>query len=140
MSTGTKVVYEQTAVSKTILVVEDYDDTREMVRRFLEVKGYRVVEGVNGEQGLIVAMTERPDLILMDLKMPVIDGFTATRMIRELDDLGDVPVVAITADGSRGRDFYNNVDELGIGRIEYLSKPLDFDKLEQLLDSLLREA
>ena len=126
--------------SRTILVVEDYDDTRQMVRKFLEVKGYRVVEGVNGEEGLAVAMREHPDLILMDLKMPVLDGFTATRMLRELEDLGDVPVVAITADGVKGEDFYKNVDELGIGRVEYLRKPLDFNQLEQLTSRLLPDS
>lgn len=129
---------EQAALTvKTILVVEDYEDTRAMVRRFLEIRGYRVVEGANGEEALAAALRERPDLILMDLKMPVLDGFTATRLIRELDSLGDVPVVAVTADGDGGADFYRNVDELGIGRIERLSKPLDFDALDQLLRRLL---
>lgn len=124
---------------KTILVVEDYPDTREMVRRFLEIRGYRVLEGTNGEEALAIALRERPDLILMDLKMPVLDGFTATRMLREIEDLGDVPVIAITADGERGGDFYRNVDELGIGRIECIHKPLDFGKLESIMLRLLQE-
>ncbi|HEX8852563.1 MAG TPA: response regulator [Pyrinomonadaceae bacterium] len=123
---------------KTILVVEDYEDTRSMLRRFLEIKGYRVVEGANGEEALAVAMSERPDLILMDLQMPVLDGFMATRLIREFEHLGDVPVVAVTAHETRGVDFRNNVDELGLGRIEYLDKPVDFDRLESLLQRLLR--
>lgn len=126
--------------SWTILVVEDYDDTRSMIRRFLEIKGYRVVEGANGEEALRVAMTERPDLILMDLQMPILDGFMATRLIREFEDLGDVPVVAITAHQTRGIDFRNNVDELGLGRIEYLNKPVDFVELETLLLRLLQAA
>lgn len=125
---------------KTILVVEDYDDTRLMMRRFLEMREYRVVEATNGEEALAVAMAERPDLILMDLQMPVLDGFMATRLIRECQDLGDVPVVAVTAHETRGLDFCHNVDELGIGRIEYLNKPIDFDALEKLLGRLLREA
>lgn len=123
--------------SWTILVVEDYEDTRSMMRRFLEIRGYRVVEGANGEEALQVAMSERPDLILMDLQMPVIDGFMATRLIREFEHLGDVPVIAVTAHQTRGIDFRNNVDELGLGRIEYLNKPVDFDELESLLRRLL---
>ncbi len=125
---------------KTILVVEDYDDTRTMIRRFLEVKGYRVLEGTNGEEALAVALRDRPDLILMDLQMPILDGFMATRLIREFDFLSTIPVVALTAHETRGLDFCNNVDELGLGHIEYLNKPVDFDQLEELLCRLLRAA
>lgn len=126
-----------TVTCKTILVVEDYRDTREMVRRFLELKGYRVFECANGEEALAIALKERPDLILMDLKMPVLDGFMATRMLREIEHLGDVPVIAITAYDMRARDFCDHVDELGLGGIEYLPKPIDFDRLDELLAQLL---
>ena len=128
---------ETTEAAKTILVVEDYDDTREMVRRFLDARGYRVLEGANGEEAITAALSERPDLILMDLKMPVLDGFTATRLIREFKHLGDVPVIALTADDEGAADFCRNVDELGVGRVERLTKPLDFAELERLIARLL---
>lgn len=118
---------------KTILIVDDYEDTRVLVQEFLKAKGYRVVLGANGQEAISLAMSEHPDLIFMDLSMPVLDGFTATRLIREMEDLGRIPVVALTAYGSLANEFQENVDELGIGRIEVLSKPIDFDELEELL-------
>lgn len=124
---------------KTILVVEDFDDTREMIKCFLELKGYRVMEGTNGHEAMELAIRERPDLILMDLQMPVLDGFTATQLLRERAELDCVPVVAITAYDSRGEDFRRNVDQLGFGKIEYLPKPIDLDALERLLCKLLEE-
>lgn len=122
---------------KTILVVEDFNDTRDVLRRFLELKGYRVMEGTNGQEAMEIAIRERPDLILMDLQMPVLDGFTATLLLREREELDRVPVVAITAYGSRGDDFRRNVDQTGFGKIEYLPKPINFDELEQLILRLL---
>lgn len=123
---------------KTILVVEDYEDTRAMLRHFLEARAYRVVEAANGNEAVEAAIRERPDLILMDLQMPVLDGFTATRLIREIESLGDVPVVAISAYDRLGADFSVNVDEIGIGEIEYMAKPLDFIELEKLITRLLQ--
>src|ERR671929_306014 len=74
-----------------VLVVEDFEDNRFMMRRLLEMSGYRVVEAVNGEQAVEAARRERPDIILMDLSLPMLDGLTATRRIREQDGLARVP-------------------------------------------------
>ena len=130
-------VMQSGTACKTILVVEDFADTRDVLRRYLTLRGYRVVEGANGNEALEVALRERPDLILMDLNMPVLDGFTATRLIREIETLGDVPVIAITAYDTRARDFCDHVDEMGLGGIEYLPKPIDFGQLDELLTRLL---
>src|SRR5919202_1243924 len=81
----------------TILVVEDNDDTRLVMKMVLESNDYRVAEATNGEEAIEVALRERPDLILMDLQMPVLDGLAATRRIREQPELCNVPVVAVTA-------------------------------------------
>ena len=117
---------------KTVLVVEDFEDNRFMMRRLLEMSGYRVVEAVNGEQAVEAAVRERPDLILMDLSLPKLDGLAATRRIRQQDGLGRVPIVAVSAHDTA--DFH--ADALAAGCNEYVTKPIDFDHLESLLRRL----
>ncbi|HLL76652.1 MAG TPA: response regulator [Pyrinomonadaceae bacterium] len=117
----------------TVLVVEDFEDNRFMMRRLLEMSGYRVVEAVNGEQAVETAQTERPDLILMDLSLPKLDGLAATRRIRQSDGLAEVPIVAVSAHDTS--DFH--ADALAAGCDEYVTKPIDFDQLESLLKKLL---
>ena len=82
---------------KTILIVEDYDDTREMIAQVLRGKGFRVVEAADGLLAVNAAKREKPDLILMDLSLPALDGFEATRRIKEETDTKDIPVVAVSA-------------------------------------------
>jgi CheY-like chemotaxis protein len=118
---------------RTILVVEDFEDNRFMMRRLLEMGGYRVVEAVNGQEAIEVAGREHPDLILMDLSLPQLDGLAATRRIRQLDGLSATPIVAISAHDTS--DF--RADALAAGCDEYLTKPVDFDRLERLLQQLL---
>ncbi len=118
----------------TVLVVEDFEDNRFMMRRLLEMSGYRVVEAVNGEQAVEVAADERPDLILMDLSLPKLDGLAATRRIRQHDGLKKVPIVAVSAHDTA--DFH--ADALAAGCNEYVTKPIDFDQLESLLSSLVK--
>src|SRR5436305_3572153 len=84
----------------TVLVVEDFEDNRFMMRRLLEMSGYGVVEAVNGNQAVEYAVSERPDIILMDLSLPQLDGLAATRRIREQNGLGKVPIVAVSAHDS----------------------------------------
>src|SRR5918997_6145414 len=106
----------------TVLVVEDFEDNRFMMRRLLEMSGYRVVEAVNGEQAVEVARRERPGLILMDLSLPLLDGLAATRRIRQHEDLRDVPIVAVSAHDTA--DFH--ADALAAGCNDYVTKPIDF--------------
>jgi CheY-like chemotaxis protein len=117
---------------RVVLVVEDFEDNRFMMRRLLEMSGYRVVEAVNGNQAVEAAASERPDIILMDLSLPMLDGLAATRRIRTQDDLRKVPIVAVSAHDSA--DFH--AEALAAGCNEYVTKPIDFDQLVQLLDRL----
>ncbi len=124
---------EQAEATPTVLVVEDFEDNRFMMRRLLEMSGYRVVEAVNGEQAVETAARERPDLILMDLSLPKLDGLAATRRIRQHDELARTPIVAVSAHDTT--DFH--ADALAAGCDEYVTKPIDFDQLESLLKRLL---
>jgi CheY-like chemotaxis protein len=116
----------------TVLVVEDFEDNRFMMRRLLEMSGYRVVEAVNGNQAVESAASERPDIILMDLSLPQLDGLAATRRIRAQEGSRKVPIVAVSAHDSA--DFH--AEALAAGCNEYVTKPIDFDQLVALLDRL----
>ena len=124
---------EHSDAGATVLVVEDFEDNRFMMRRLLEMSGYQVVEAVNGEQAVEKAVDERPDLILMDLSLPKLDGLAATRRIRQQEGLARVPIVAVSAHDTT--DFH--ADALAAGCNEYVTKPIDFDQLEALLKKLL---
>jgi CheY-like chemotaxis protein len=117
----------------TVMVVEDFEDNRFMMRRLLEMSGYRVLEAINGEEAVEIAHRERPQLILMDLSLPQLDGLAATRRIRQHADLRDVPIVAVSAHDTA--DFH--ADALAAGCNDYVTKPIDFDQLEALLSRLL---
>ena len=80
-----------------VLIVDDYEDTREMLKMMLEMRGCVVVEAANGLEAVEVAMREKPDLILMDLNMPVLDGWEATRRLTTQEATRHIPIVAITA-------------------------------------------
>jgi CheY-like chemotaxis protein len=125
---------EQTATQvRTILLVEDTEDNRFMMRRLLEMSGYEVVEATNGEDAVRLAESERPDLILMDLSLPVIDGLAATRAIRKLNGFTDTPIVAVSAHDTI--DFQS--EALAAGCNSYITKPIDFTQLESLIARLL---
>jgi two-component system, cell cycle response regulator DivK len=117
----------------TVLLVEDTEDNRFMMRRLLEMAGYRVVEATNGEEAVRLAQSEEPHLILMDLSLPVIDGLAATRAIRKLNGLGETPIVAVSAHDTS--DF--QADALAAGCDSYITKPIDFSQLEVLIARLL---
>jgi CheY-like chemotaxis protein len=121
------------AVPPTVMVVEDFEDNRFMMRRLLEMSGYRVLEAINGEEAVELAHRERPQLILMDLSLPQLDGLAATRRIRQHAELRDVPIVAVSAHDTA--DFH--ADALAAGCNDYVTKPIDFDQLEELLTRLL---
>ncbi len=118
-----------------VLLVEDTEDNRFMMRRLLEMAGYRVVEATNGEEAVQVARSESPRLILMDLSLPVIDGLAATRLIRKLPDFGLTPIIAVSAHDTS--DF--QLDALQAGCNSYITKPIDFNELEQLIAQLLEK-
>jgi CheY-like chemotaxis protein len=113
----------------TVLLVEDTEDNRFMMRRLLEMSGYRVVEATNGEEAVRIAEAESPKLILMDLSLPMIDGLAATRLIRKLPKLKKIPIIAVSAHDSS--DFLTEALEAGCN--SYITKPIDFNELEQLI-------
>jgi CheY-like chemotaxis protein len=119
--------------AKTILLVEDFDDTRLMTKLWLTKKGYRVVEAENGEEAVEVAQREQPDLIIMDMMMPGVDGLDATRQIREYQSLQETPIVAVSAYGA---DQYRH-QALDAGCNEYVPTPFDPDALSKLIERLL---
>lgn len=127
-----KLMEAEAPLQKTVLVVEDFEDNRFMMRRLLEMSGYRVVEAVNGQEAVEEAVRVNPDLILMDLSLPLLDGLAATRRIREQLGLKNVPIVAVSAHDTA--DFH--ADALAAGCNEYVTKPIDFDELEILLQRL----
>ncbi len=109
---------------KKILVVEDVDFNRDLVVQLLEDK-YHVIEAVNGQEGVELAERERPELILMDLSLPVMDGWEATRRLKANDDLRSIPIIALTAHAMAG----DKEKALAAGCDDYLVKPLDEDEL-----------
>lgn len=118
----------------TIMVVEDYDDTRQLLKALLERKGYRVLEATNGREAVEVATRGRPDLILMDLDLPIIDGIEATNRIRRDAGLRDVPIIAVTAYPMS----FTRVKAFSSGCAGYVEKPIDFPKLNGLIEKHLR--
>jgi two-component system cell cycle response regulator DivK len=118
---------------RCILLVEDTEDNRFMMRRLLEMEGYCVVEARNGEEAVKVAEAENPELILMDLSLPVIDGLAATRLIRKLPSFEATPIIAVSAHDTA--DFQTEALDAGCNR--YITKPIDFSALEKLIRELL---
>ena len=111
-----------------ILLVEDTFDSREFMRRFLEMEGNEIIEAVNGKEAVEYAQNEQPDLILMDLDLPVMNGLTATRHIKQIKSCADIPIIAITA---YPRDLHDIAVDVGCKGI--IGKPIDFTELTQLL-------
>ena len=124
---------EKDSRDRTILIVEDSDDARYFMRLALEDLGYLIVEAENGAKAVEMAEAERPDIILMDLSLPVMDGIMATEKIRATDGLGAIPVVAVTA--HQETDFREGAKAAGFNA--YVTKPIDIDFLSDLIKGLL---
>src|SRR2546423_4024657 len=130
---GRRLMEGKSAGSPVVMPVEDFRDTREMMRRMLELSGCRVVEAANGQEAIELSQRGGIDLILMDLNMPVLDGFNATLRIREYERTRDVPVVAVTA-----YDTEESRAAAGAGGCcDYVVQPLDPELLSALLRRLL---
>lgn len=115
-----------------ILLVEDYTDVRRMMSICLRHGGYEVIEAADGYEALELAVEERPDLVLMDIALPVLDGIQATRAIREHDELADMPIIAVTAYGK----FYEE-KALDAGCNQVIQKPLHLDDLHPLVEQYI---
>lgn len=114
---------------KTVLVVEDYADSRYMMARLLEMSGYRVLEAPDGREAVSIVERECPDVVLMDLQMPVLDGFTATSIIRRIESACHVPIIAVSAQPT---EEYEGAARL-VGCDHFVEKPVDFDRLLELV-------
>ena len=122
------------AAAARILVAEDHLDSRDALRALLEAFGYEVVVAVNGRQAVELAVSEAPDLILMDIMMPELDGFEATRTLRRDARTASLPIIAVTA--------MEGAHQLAIqaGANDYVRKPIDIRGLIAKVHSLLRIA
>jgi CheY-like chemotaxis protein len=119
-----------------ILVVEDNEMNRDMLTRRLERKGYQVTVAVDGAESIAVARSETPDLILMDMSLPVLDGWEATRRLKGAPETQAIPIIALTAHAMSGdRD-----KALEAGCDDYDTKPIDLPRLLLKMDALLDKA
>ena len=116
-----------------VLLVDDFEDTRLFLRLALEEHGFIVFEADNGETAVQNAIREEPDVILMDLTMPLMDGFAATKLIRQHEHFKNVPIIAITA--HQETDFRSDAKASGFDA--YVTKPIDVNWLKGLIDGLL---
>lgn len=119
-------------MTKKVLIVEDYEDAREFMKFLLETYGYQVIEATDGIEAVDRVKQQNPDLVLMDISLPVVDGLTATRAIREFDKKADLPIIAVTA---FGKNYYKRAIEAGCN--DLIDKPIDFDVLEPILHQYL---
>jgi two-component system, cell cycle response regulator DivK len=116
-----------------ILLVEDNEMNRDMLSRRLARKGYEVVMAIDGGQAVSMAESERPDLILMDMSLPVIDGWEATRRVKGSATTGHIPVIALTAHAMSG----DREKALEAGCNDYDTKPIEMPRLLEKIDALL---
>lgn len=124
---------EKDSRDRTVLIVEDADDARYFMRLELEQLGYLVFEADNGLRAVEVAARECPDIILMDLSLPIMDGIAATGKIRATHGLEGVPIIAVTA--HQKADLREGAKAAGFDA--YVTKPIDMDWLSELIKGLL---
>jgi len=117
-----------------VLLVEDNEMNRDMLSRRLERKGFDVVFALDGQAAVDLADSENPDLILMDMSLPIMDGWEATRQIKSKDKLSDIPIIALTAHAMSG----DREKALEAGCEEYDTKPVDFPRLIEKINVLLK--
>ena len=117
----------------TILVADNDDDNRYLLRSLLELKGFDVLLATNGQEAIDTAVRKRPDLVLIQLKLPLISGFTVIRRMRKCSALRGVPIIAV----SLNKPTANRNVAIAAGCNAHLENPIEFDLLDQLLDRLL---
>ena len=117
------------------MIVEDYEDARLFMRFLLEGYGYEVIEAADGLEAVESLKFKCPDLILMDISMPVMDGITATKTIRNIKEGGEIPIIAVTA---HGKLLYQKAIEAGCN--DLIEKPIDFEEFETVLNQYLENS
>jgi CheY-like chemotaxis protein len=119
-----------------ILYVEDNDDNIYVIRNRLGRAGYTIVIAMDGEQGVAAALSEKPDLILMDLRLPVLDGWEAARRLKAMPETRSIPIIALSAHAMAG----DRERALAAGCEDYDTKPVDFARLRAKIQALLAQA
>jgi two-component system cell cycle response regulator DivK len=119
----------------TILYIEDNIDNRTLVRRVLQIEGYRVMEAESGFKAFEILRSEIPDLVLMDINLPDMDGYEITTRLKQMPSLARVPVIAMTANVMKG----DREKTLAAGCDGYISKPIDIDTLPGQIARFLRK-
>jgi two-component system cell cycle response regulator DivK len=122
-------------VTKRILVVEDQEDLRSVLRTLLTGSGYEMIEAADGEEGVAKAKAERPDLILMDIQMPMLDGYEATRQIKADADLARTPIIAVSSFAMKGDEEKARAS----GCNSYVTKPYSPMQLLRVIRGYLGE-
>jgi two-component system cell cycle response regulator DivK len=122
-------------MSKRILYIEDNPDNRLLIRRVLQVEGYEVIEAVDGQSGMRQAAEGKPDLILMDINLPEIDGYEVTARLKQLPGLSRIPIIAVTANVMKG----DREKTLAAGCDGYIQKPIDIDLLPGQIERFLKK-
>lgn len=118
---------------QTILLVEDNEMNRDMLSRRLSRKGFRIITAEDGKEGVDLAIQQRPDLILMDLSLPVMDGWEATRMLKNTDETKHVPVIVLTAHAMAG----DEAEAYKAGCDDFDTKPVDLERLLEKINTAL---
>ena len=121
-------------VQGTILIAEDHDDVRNLTKMMVEMLGHKVIEAADGFEALEAARKHRPDLILMDIAMPVMNGVVASKLIRETRACRTTPIVAVTAYSS---EYLYNADSVTFDKV--LEKPVELTDIEQVIEEFLTE-
>jgi CheY-like chemotaxis protein len=119
-------------MSKKVLIVEDSDDSRHFMKILLELSGYEVIEAINGQEAVDAVKRDLPDLVLMDMSMPVMDGISATRIIRKDENSATLPIIAVTAFGA---SYQRIAIEAGCNAL--IPKPVEFNTLQPVLEHYL---
>jgi CheY-like chemotaxis protein len=122
-------------MKKKVLIVEDVADVRAMMKILVECYGYQAITADDGYEAIEKVKAHQPDLVLMDLMMPVLDGVIATRIIRNLEQINEIPIIALTA----YNDLYQK-KAIEAGCNEVIEKPLDLEKLKPLLNQYLYQS
>ncbi|MFA5353398.1 MAG: response regulator [Thermodesulfovibrionales bacterium] len=120
-------------MGKKILIIEDDEQNRVLLQQLLQYHGYEILEAENGSEGIRIAGEEKPDAILMDLQLPLIDGYTAIRLLRADPATAGIPIIAVTAYAMKG----DREKALEAGADEYLSKPISVKDFPLILAKLL---
>jgi two-component system cell cycle response regulator DivK len=123
-------------MSRCILIVEDQEDLRAILRDLLAGSGFAVIEAESGEDGVAKALSERPDLILMDIQLPVLDGYAATRRIKGEPELSATPIIAVSSFAMKG----DEEKARAAGCDHYVTKPYSPMSLLRLVQGVLGEA